>query len=115
MCNESKTYYYADYNNTRISKVEMTKELLARTTPKIFVVKKVEDMAILSAEKVSPKEVAADLSDKAETGSTLLDMVGQEVLGGLKSAKQGTLDEDTQQTADQLLAELGQLKDKLGK
>lgn len=113
MCNESKTYYYSDYHNTRISTVTMTDELLESDTPKIFAVDRTEDMNFLNQQKVSPLEKVSELADKKEAGDVTLDMLSQQALLGLKAAKEGHLDADGHQVVDQLLDELKQLKGKI--
>ncbi len=112
MCNESKTYYYTDYHNTRISKIEMTEELLTTTLPKVFVIDKAEDINVLNKKENSPVEKISELKQKKDIGETFVDMFNQELLIGLKAAKDGHLDEDAHQVIDQLVEELKQLKSK---
>lgn len=112
MCNESKTYYFTDYHNTRLSKIAMTSALLERNTPKVFVIDKTEDINILNKEDRSTEKIA-DLKQKKEIGEVFLDMLNQELSLGLNAAKDGHLDEDSHQVLDQLVEELKQLKTKI--
>lgn len=49
MCNESRTYYFNDYDNNQIAKVALTDELLATTEPVIFEADAIETMKDLQA------------------------------------------------------------------
>lgn len=113
MCNESKTYYYTDYNNTRISKVALTDELLERKTPKVFVMKKTEDMNILNQESISPEEKISDIKQTGETGANILDILRQELVLGVKAAQDGSLNDDAHQTIDQTIEQLKMLKNNI--
>ncbi|MFS7389046.1 linear amide C-N hydrolase [Carnobacterium maltaromaticum] len=110
MCNESKTYYYTDYNNTRISQITLTDELLERNSPKVFVTKKTEDIDILNKEILSPEEKISSMGQKGEAGISTLDILRQELALGLKSANNGSLNNDAHQTIDQAIEQLKQLK-----
>ncbi|CRH18610.1 choloylglycine hydrolase family protein [Carnobacterium maltaromaticum] len=110
MCNESKTYYYTDYNNTRISQITLTDELLERNSPKVFVTKKTEDIDILNNEILSPEEKISSMGQKGEAGISTLDILRQELALGLKSANNGSLNNDAHQTIDQAIEQLKQLK-----
>lgn len=110
MCNDSKTYYYTDYNNTRISQVTLTDDLLERKSPKVFVTKKTEDINILNKENKSPEETVSNIERKRETAINTLDILRQELVLGLKAANDGNLDNDAHQTIDQAIEQLKQLK-----
>lgn len=110
MCNESKSYYFTDYNNTRISKVELTKELLERKNPKIFVTKKTEDIKKLNEKTVSEEVKINDEKKKLAQGENLFDILGQEVAMGIEAAKNGSLDSDTHERITQTIEQLKKLK-----
>lgn len=110
MCNESKSYYFTDYNNTRISKIELTKELLDRKEPKVFVTKKTEDIKNLNEKIVSMDEKASDKKKKLTQGENLLDMLGQELVMGIEAAKNGNLDNDTHELIRQTIDQLKKIK-----
>ncbi|MHC5230128.1 choloylglycine hydrolase family protein [Enterococcus sp. LJL99] len=110
MCNESKSYYFTDYNNTRISKIELTQELLDRKKPKVFVTKKTEDIKNLN-EKIVPKELKQNNEKKKVTQvENLLDMLGQELVMGVEASKSGNLDSDTHELISQTIDQLKKLR-----
>ncbi|NKC68537.1 choloylglycine hydrolase family protein [Vagococcus fluvialis] len=99
MCHQSKTYYFKDYGNNRISEATINDSLLKMTTPKIFSIKRSEDIFAFN----KPDTPDIDLSKTKETVAVQSDLLNQELSNLARSFINNNLKEDMHENMDQII------------
>lgn len=99
MCHQSKTYYFKDYNNNRVSKATINDSLLKMTTPKIFSIKRSED--IFAFNELDTPNI--DLNKTKETVAVQSDLLNQELVNLAHSFIKNNLKDDMHESMDQTI------------